>query len=128
MVSWDGVFQTADRELTGFSPVVVGVAAVAILRDANPNERHGSPDCAVPASLSRKLVRCFVLGVPAYRLRFKVTLAPSTVLRIYRWIWEAIYANSLQEWTFLGGLVEADQTIFGGRRAQLSEDGGQLER
>jgi transposase len=82
----------------------------------------------VPASLSRKLVRYFVLGVPAYRLRFEVSLALSTVLRIYRWILEAIYANSLQEWTLLGGLVEADQTIFGGRRAQVSEDGGQLAR
>jgi hypothetical protein len=37
------------------------------------------------------------LGVPAYRLRFEVSWAPSTVLRIDRRIREAIYANSLQE-------------------------------
>ena len=43
-------------------------------------------------------------------------MAPSTVLRIDRRIREAIYANSLQEWTLLGGLVEADETMFGGRR------------
>jgi len=65
----------------------------------------------------RKLVRYFVLGVPAYRLRFEVSLAPSTVLRIYRRIREAIYADSLQEGTLLGGLVEVDETMFGGRRA-----------
>ena len=65
----------------------------------------------------RKLVRYFGLGVPAYRLRFEVSLAPSTVLRIDRRIREAIYADSLQEWTLLGGWVEADETMFQGRRA-----------
>jgi len=72
----------------------------------------------------RKLVRYFVLGVPAYRLRFEVSLAPSTVLRIDRRIREAIYADSLQEGTLLGGLVEADETMFGGRRAGKRGWGG----
>jgi transposase len=38
-------------------------------------------------------------------------------LRIDQRIREAIYADSLQEGTLLGGLVEADETIFGGRSA-----------
>ena len=64
MVSWDGVVQTADTKLAGFSPIVGGVAAVAILRDANPNERPGSPDCAVPAGRS---ANWFAISCWAYR-------------------------------------------------------------
>ena len=64
----------------------------------------------------KKLVRYFVLGVPAYRLRFEVPLDPTTVERIYRRIREAIYAASLAELRQLTGEIEADETLFGGHR------------
>jgi len=62
----------------------------------------------------RKLVRYFVLGVPAYRLRFEMPLSQTTIQRIYRRIREAIYATSLQELLQLTGEIEADETMFGG--------------
>jgi len=113
MVSWGGVVQTADIKLAGFSPIVVGVV---ILQDANTNERHGSPLCGARWSTANWFaVSCW--AAPAYRLRFKVSLAPSTVLRIYRRIRGVIYANSLQKWTLSGSLVEANETMFGFRKA-----------
>jgi transposase len=64
----------------------------------------------------KKLVRYFVLGVPAYRLRFMIPLSPTTVERLYRRIREAIYVASLTEMTRLAGQIEADETMFGGSR------------
>jgi transposase len=61
-------------------------------------------------------VRYFVLGVPAYRLRFEVPLSQPTVQRVYRRIREAIYADSLAELLQLTGEIEADETMFGGYR------------
>jgi transposase len=67
----------------------------------------------------RKLVRYFVLGVPAYRLRFEVPLAQSTIQRVYRRIREAIYHAALDELQQLAqqpGIIEVDETLFGGQR------------
>ena len=66
----------------------------------------------------KKLVRYFVLGVPAYRLRFEVSLSQATIQRIYRRIRQAIYAAALEEMRRepLAGVVEADEALFGGAR------------
>jgi transposase len=66
----------------------------------------------------KKLVRYFVLGVPAYRLRFEVSLSQPTIQRLYRRIREAIYAAALEEMGRqpLEGRLEADEALFGGSR------------
>lgn len=66
----------------------------------------------------KKLVRYFVLGVPAYRLRFEVSLSQPTIQRLYRRIREAIYSAALEEMRRepLRGRLEADEALFGGSR------------
>jgi transposase len=66
----------------------------------------------------KKLARFFVLGVPAYRLRFEVSLSQPTIQRIYRRIREAIYAAAIEEMRGapLRGRLEADESLFGGSR------------
>jgi len=63
------------------------------------------------------VVRFFVLGVPAYRLRHMVPVALATIERFYRVLRQAIYTASLQELRRVEGTVELDETMFGGRRA-----------
>lgn len=63
-----------------------------------------------------QVVRFFVLGVPAYRLRHVVPYTLATIERFYRVLRQAIYVASLQELRRVNGTVEMDETMFGGRR------------
>lgn len=64
----------------------------------------------------KKLVRYFVLGVPAYRLRFESPVSLKTTEHCFRIIREAIYQDSLKELSSMRGKLEMDETTFGGRR------------
>ena len=64
-----------------------------------------------------QVVRFFVLGVPAYRLRYLVPYTLPTIERFYRSIRQVIYAVRIQELRLLEGAVEMDETMFGGRVA-----------
>jgi transposase len=63
----------------------------------------------------RKLVRYFVLGVPAYRLRFESPVSLKTIQHVYRIIREAIYQQSALELIRLAGVLEIDESSFGGK-------------
>lgn len=63
----------------------------------------------------RKLVRYFVLGVPAYRLRFEAPVSLKTVEHTYRIIREAIYQQIEKETELLSGSLEIDESPFGGK-------------
>lgn len=63
-----------------------------------------------------QLLDYFVLGVPAYRLRFKTPYSQPTIERFFRILRLAIYQVSLKEIQVLKGTFELDETLFGGRR------------
>lgn len=63
-----------------------------------------------------RLIEYFVLAVPAYRLRHIVPYSYKTILRYFRFIREAIYTDALNDLRQLNGIVELDETLFGGRR------------
>lgn len=63
-----------------------------------------------------RLVEFFCLGVPAYRLRFQVPLNRKTVQRWYHEMRLSIYHMMTQELSKLNGIIEMDETMFGGRR------------
>ena len=63
-----------------------------------------------------RLLEYFCLGVPAYRLRFRVPLHLHTIERFYRLVRLAIYQDSLRQLSRLAGEIEMDETMFGGRR------------
>jgi transposase len=63
-----------------------------------------------------RLLRDFSLGVPAYRLRFVVPVSLPTIERFFRHIRLAIYQQSLSDLKHLEGILELDETMFGGRR------------
>lgn len=63
-----------------------------------------------------RLVEYFCLGVPAYRLRFIMPLSQKTIQRWYRLLRCCLYQRSLDQVHILSGIVEMDETMFGGRR------------
>jgi len=61
----------------------------------------------------------FVLGVPAYRIRFYVPLSLTTIERTFRVFRQSIYNRSLlklKELKKLSGELEIDEALFGGHR------------
>ncbi len=63
----------------------------------------------------RKLLEYFVLGVPAYRARFRAPCSRSTTERFYRQI-RAVMAISEELAAPFEGAIECDETMLGGRR------------
>ena len=61
-----------------------------------------------------KLHEYFVLGVPAYRLRYKVPYSLPSIERYYRYIRQCIYDATLDALTKLSGSIEIDESLFGG--------------
>jgi len=64
------------------------------------------------------LIEYFCLGVPAYRLRFIVSLSRSTIEKFFRFLRQLIYYQSIKklEEIALSGSIEMDEALFGGRR------------
>lgn len=62
-----------------------------------------------------RLLELFVLGVPAFRLRFQVPISSKTVQRWFRLFRLVIYQSVLKELETLSGTLEMDETMFGGR-------------
>ena len=62
-----------------------------------------------------RLLELFVLGVPAFRLRFQVPISSKTVQRWFRLFRLVIYQSTLKELETLSGTLEMDETMFGGR-------------
>lgn len=63
----------------------------------------------------RKLLEYFVLGVPAYRARFRAPCSRSTTERFYRQI-RAVMAIHEELAAPFEGAIECDETMLGGRR------------
>lgn len=64
------------------------------------------------------LLYLFVLGVPAYRIRWHVPVSLETTERVFRIFRQAIYGYLLYELQEikLSGHIELDEALFGGRR------------
>ena len=64
------------------------------------------------------LLYLFVLGVPAYRIRWHVPVSLATIERVFRIFRQAIYGYLLYELQEikLSGHIELDEALFGGRR------------
>jgi transposase len=71
-----------------------------------------------PRNIVAHLLYLFVLGVPAYRIRFYVPISLATIQRTFRVFREAIYDESLGELKELrlSGELELDEALFGGHR------------
>lgn len=71
--------------------------------------------CRLPQKAKRQLLDYFVLGVPAYRLRFKLFANLDTIEKFFL---TARAAASLAEECepILDGLIECDEAMFGGHR------------
>lgn len=72
----------------------------------------------VPSDVVSHLLHLFVLGVPAYRIRWYVPVSLSTIERVFRIFRQAIYDHLLSELQEikLSGQIELDEALFGGRR------------
>jgi len=75
------------------------------------------------------LLYLFVLGVPAYRIRWYVQISLATIERVFRIFRQAIYdslVNELQNLK-LSGQFEIDEALFGGRRRGGKRGWGSIE-
>ncbi|MCX7881541.1 MAG: hypothetical protein N2482_03490 [Patescibacteria group bacterium] len=64
-----------------------------------------------------KLVEYFALGLPVYRIRFRVPYSRKTIERFFKIIREPIYINTVQKKeNKLSGIFEIDETMFSGKR------------
>ena len=63
-----------------------------------------------------RLVEFFALGVPAYRLRFVIPISQPTVQRFFRLLRYLIYQQTMKELEPFIGILELDETMFGGKR------------
>ena len=63
-----------------------------------------------------RLVDYFSLGIPAYRLRFRIPYSKPTILRWFRTLREVIYSDCIKELKPLSGEIEMDETMTGVRR------------
>lgn len=72
----------------------------------------------VPIHVVSHLLYLFVLGVPAYRIRWYVPVSLATIERVFRIFRQAIYDSLLCELQEikLSGQIELDEALFGGRR------------
>lgn len=66
-------------------------------------------------ALKRRLIDYFVLGVPAYRLRFHALASAPTVERFYRLMRQVIAIEEESTAPFEGA-IECDETMLGGYR------------
>lgn len=66
-------------------------------------------------ALKRRLIDYFVLGVPAYRLRFHGLASAPTVERFYR-LMRQVIAIAEESTAPFEGAIECDETMFGGYR------------
>ena len=62
----------------------------------------------------RKLLEYFVLGVPVYRMRFRVNASLSSIERFFRLV-RAVMAFEEECREAFQGALECDETMFGGR-------------
>jgi len=69
----------------------------------------------LPDRLKRKLLEDFVLGVPAYRLRFRRSASLDAIERFFQDI-RTILSIAEKTSRELAGELELDETTFGGRR------------
>lgn len=70
----------------------------------------------ISESAKRKLLEYFVLGVPAYRLRFRAPASVRTIERFYRSIRKTLWVHQQVDSEPLNGTIECDETCFGGYR------------
>ena len=69
----------------------------------------------LPAVTKRKLLERFVLGVPVYRQRYRLAVSCGAGERFYRWLRATLaYQEHIQD--AFAGVLECDETLFGGRR------------
>jgi transposase len=66
-------------------------------------------------AIKRRLVDYFVLGVPAYWLRFHALASAPTVERFYR-VFRQVLAIAEESTTAFTGSIECAETMFGGYR------------
>jgi len=71
--------------------------------------------CRLPDRIKLKLLECFVFGVPAYRLRFRLSASPPAIKRFFRLI-RAVLASHEQCREPLNGEIECDESSFRGKR------------
>ena len=92
---------------------MVGLNVRGVISDtARP--LYGMPvDCL--NSIKRRLLEFFVLGVPIYRLRFRVPVSKRTIQGFFRLI-RAVLAIKEECREPFHGTIECDETTFGGRR------------
>lgn len=64
-----------------------------------------------------RLIECFCLGVPAFRLKYVMPLTRQTVNKFFRFLRQLIYDELIKEAIKLDGPNEMDETMFGGKRA-----------
>jgi transposase len=65
------------------------------------------------------LLYLYALGVPAYRIRFYLSISLTTIERTFRIFRQSIYIESLQKLKELKKLseeIEMDEALFGGHR------------
>ncbi len=71
--------------------------------------------CRLPEKTKRKLLDYFVLGVPVYRLRFKLFGNRKTIEQFFRLIRTVLCLVEQCE-PMLEGLIACDEASFGGKR------------
>lgn len=71
--------------------------------------------CRLSEKTRRQLLDYFVLGVPAYRLRFKCLGDRKTIEQLFRTI-RIVLCSVEQCEPLLEGIIECDEAVFGGRR------------
>ena len=71
--------------------------------------------CRLSSRTKQKLLECFVLGVPAYRLRFRGPASKNATERFFRTIREVLCIAE-ECTTPFEGVIECDETTFGGKR------------
>jgi len=69
----------------------------------------------IPSKTKRQLLEYFVLGVPVYRARFRISCSLKTAERFCRVI-RAVLAHHEQLAEPLNGILEMDESPFGGKR------------
>jgi transposase len=69
----------------------------------------------LPNNIKKKLLEYFVLGVPVYRLRFRIKVSRVAIQRFYH-LTRAVLAQTEECREPFDGAIECDETMFGGHR------------
>ena len=80
----------------------------------------------IPLHTISHLAYLFILGVPAYRIRFYKYISLRTIERAFMLFWQAIYDTSPK--LVFDGEVELDEAMFGGHRKGKRGYGAPQER